>query len=78
ESVRKTSRALVLHEATLTGGVGAEIAATITENIFQSLDAPVMRVASLDMPVPFNPKLEQKIFWAKDRLPEKLRQLLNY
>ncbi|MEZ4745248.1 MAG: dehydrogenase E1 component subunit alpha/beta [Calditrichia bacterium] len=78
ESVQKTSRALVLHEATLTGGVGAEIAATITEHAFQSLDAPVMRVASLDMPVPFNPKLEQKIFWAKDRLPEKLRQLLNY
>jgi 2-oxoisovalerate dehydrogenase E1 component len=78
ESVRKTNRVLVLHEATHTGGIGGEIAATIAEEAFEWLDAPVMRLASQDMPIPFNPLLEQKIFWPKERLPEKMRQLLAY
>ncbi len=57
-SVRKTSRALIVHEATLTGGVGAEFAARIAEKAFEYLDAPVTRVASLDTPVPHSPPLE--------------------
>src|SRR2546430_7199692 len=56
-SVRKTSRAIVLHEASRTGGIGGEIAATIAEEAFEWLDAPVLRVASLDMPVPDSPPL---------------------
>src|SRR3954447_17678780 len=57
-SVRKTSRALILHEASLTGGIGGEIAAIISQEAFEWLDAPVVRLASLDTPVPYSPPLE--------------------
>jgi len=58
-SVKKTSRALVLHEASRTGGIGGEIAATLAEEAFEWLDAPVLRVASIDTPVPYSPPLEE-------------------
>lgn len=77
DSVKKTGRALVLHEDTLTGGIGGEIAAVIADECFAYLDAPVRRVGSMDTAVPFNPKLESK-FLASDRLEEELRELLNY
>ena len=57
-SVKKTSRALILHEASLTGGIGGEIVAIISAEAFEWLDAPVVRVASLDTPVPYSPPLE--------------------
>jgi 2-oxoisovalerate dehydrogenase E1 component beta subunit len=57
-SVKKTSRALVLHEASRTGGIGGEIAALIGEEAFEWLDAPVVRLASIDTPVPYSPPLE--------------------
>jgi len=57
-SVKKTSRALVLHEASRTGGIGGEIAALISEEAFEWLDAPVLRLASIDTPVPYSPPLE--------------------
>jgi len=57
-SVKKTGKALVVHEATLTGGAGGEIAARIAEKAFEYLDGPVLRVASLDTPVPYSPPLE--------------------
>jgi 2-oxoisovalerate dehydrogenase E1 component len=77
ESVSKTGRVLVLHEDTLTGGVGGEIAAWISEHCFRNLDAPVMRVASLDTPIPFAPTLEQN-FLPKGRLKSKLEELLKF
>ena len=58
-SVKKTSRALVLHEAARTGGIGGEIAATIAEEAFEWLDAPVARLAATDTPVPYSPPLEE-------------------
>jgi 2-oxoisovalerate dehydrogenase E1 component beta subunit len=57
-SVKKTSRALVLHEASRTGGIGGEIAAMLAEEAFEWLDAPVIRLASIDTPVPYSPPLE--------------------
>ncbi len=76
-TVKKTGKVLILHEDTLTGGIGAEIAAWINENLFEYLDAPVMRCASLDTPVPFAISLEQN-FLAKNRLKESLEKLLGY
>ncbi|HYP51961.1 MAG TPA: alpha-ketoacid dehydrogenase subunit beta [Pyrinomonadaceae bacterium] len=58
-SVRKTSRVMVLHEAARTGGIGGEIAATIAEEAFEWLDAPVVRLAATDTPVPYSPPLEE-------------------
>ena len=77
QTVRKTNRVLVLHEDNLTGGIGAEITAWISEHCFQYLDAPVMRCASLDTPIPFSPELEQQ-YLAKSRLHDALQKLLNY
>ncbi|MBS1625272.1 MAG: dehydrogenase E1 component subunit alpha/beta [Bacteroidetes bacterium] len=76
-SVRKTGKAIVLHEDTLVGGIGGEIAAYISEHLFTSLDAPVMRVASLDTPVPFALSLERN-FLPKERFKAKLSELANY
>lgn len=76
-SVKKTGKAFVLHEDTLTGGIGGEISALITEHCFQYLDAPVMREGSLDTPVPMNADLEIN-FLPKERFAIKLEQLLNY
>ena len=77
ESVARTGRVIMLHEDTLTGGVGGEIAAWIAENCFELLDGPVMRVASLDTAVPFSPPLEQE-FLPKARLREKVEAILNF
>ena len=73
-AVEKTGKVLVLHEDTMTGGIGAEIAAWISEHCFKSLDAPVKRVASLDMPVPLAKDLEDH-FLAKNRLKDALQEL---
>lgn len=77
ESVKKTGKVLVLHEDTLTGGIGAEIASYISEHCFTSLDAPVMRCGSMDTPVPFNVDLEQQ-FLPKERFKQVLSALINY
>ena len=77
EAVTATGKVLLLHEDTLIGGIGGEIAAWIAENCFDKLDAPVMRCASLDTPIPFNLELE-KNFMAYSRLGETVHKLLSY
>jgi 2-oxoisovalerate dehydrogenase E1 component beta subunit len=77
-SVAKTSRALVLHEAPRTGGIGGEIAATISEEAFEYLDAPVTRLASLDTTVPYSPPLEAAFLPNADRVVEAARRLAEY
>ncbi len=78
ESVRKTSRVILLHEDTLTGGMGGELAARIAERAFEYLDAPVMRLASADTPVPFSGPLEEAFLPNTDKLLEKARRLCAY
>ncbi len=77
-SVRKTSKAILLHEDTLTGGVGAEIAARIAERAFDSLDGPVVRIASADTPIPYSPPLEDAFLPSLPAVLEKARWLHNY
>lgn len=76
-AVEKTGKALVLHEDTLTGGIGAEIAAWIGEHCFSKLDAPVKRIGSLDTPVPLAKDLEDN-FLAKKQLEEALMALMAW
>ncbi len=76
-SVRKTGRVIILHEDTLTGGIGGEIAAHISEHCFDHIDAPVIRCASLDTPVPMNVELEWN-FLPKKRFEEALKKITSY
>lgn len=76
-SVKKTGKVIILHEDTLTGGIGAEIAAHISEHCFKHLDAPVKRIGSLDTPVPFNMDLEEN-FLPKERFKIALQELIGY
>jgi len=76
-AVAHTGKVLILHEDTLTGGIGGEVSAWISEHCFELLDAPVMRCASLDTPIPFNMDLE-KNFMAKGRLGEFVERLMKY
>jgi len=78
ESARKTSKVLVLHEDTRTGGFGAEIAATIAEEAFEDLDAPVKRIAAPDTPVPFSPPLEKAFIPQVEDVAAGLRELAEY
>jgi 2-oxoisovalerate dehydrogenase E1 component len=76
-AVKKTGKVMLLHEDTLIGGIGGEIAAWIAQHCFEWLDAPIVRCASLDTPIPFNLDLE-KNFMASSRLHESVQQLLAY
>ena len=78
ESARRTSKVLVLHEDTRTGGFGAEIAATIAEEAFEHLDGPVKRIAAPDAPVPFSPPLEKAYIPQVDDVVAGLRELAAY
>ena len=77
KTVRKTNKVLILHEDSLTGGIGGEISSLINENCFENLDAPILRCASLDTPVPFAQELETQ-FLANNTLKEKIEYLMNY
>ena len=78
ESARRTSKVLVLHEDTRTGGFGAEIAATVAEEAFEHLDGPVKRIAAPDSPVPFSPPLEKAFIPQVDDVVAGLRELAAY
>ena len=77
QAVKATGKVIIVHEDTLEGGIGGEISAWIGEHCFKNLDAPVMRVGSLDTPIPFNADLELN-FMGKARLKEKVEALLNW
>ena len=76
--MRKTSKVIVLHEDTRTGGFGAEIAATIAEEAFEDLDAPPRRITAPDTPVPFAPVLEQAFIPQVDDVVAGLREVAEY
>ena len=77
-TVAKTSRVMLLHEATRTGGIGGELAAIIAEEAFEYLDAPIVRVASVDAPVPYSPPLEAAFLPSVDKVVEAARKLVEY
>ncbi len=77
QAVAKTGKILLMHEDTLMGGIGGEVSAWISEHCFELLDAPIVRCASLDTPIPFNMELE-KNFMAKSRMHEAIQKLSNY
>ena len=77
-SVRKCSKVLVLHEDTRTGGFGGEIAATIGEEAFEDLDAPIKRVCAPDCPAPFSPVLEKAYIPQVEDVVKGLRELSAY
>jgi 2-oxoisovalerate dehydrogenase E1 component len=78
DSVRKTNRVLLAHEDTLTAGFGAEIAARIAEHCFEHLDAPIMRVAAMDIPVPYSPPLEDAMLPNKQNIITAIEHLVRY
>ncbi|TMK74373.1 MAG: alpha-ketoacid dehydrogenase subunit beta, partial [Actinobacteria bacterium] len=77
-SARKTGKVLVAHEATRSAGIGAEVAALVTEEAFEELDAPVRRLTAPDVPIPFSPPLEQSVLPQLDDMKEACRELLAY
>lgn len=78
ESVTKTGKLLIAHEATRSAGVGAEVAALVTEEAFESLDAPVRRITAPDSPIPFSPPLEQAVLPQVNDIKEACNELLAY
>lgn len=78
ETVKKTNRVMILHEASLTGGIGGELSAIIAEDAFEWLDAPVIRVASIDSPVPFAPEMEDYYQPSLPEIIEAARRLAKY
>ena len=77
-SVKKTGKAIVIHEDTLTAGFGAEITALIIDNCFEFLDGPVKRMGAEDVPIPFHPVLENAVMPARDKIYKSVKQLLQY
>jgi 2-oxoisovalerate dehydrogenase E1 component len=76
-SVRKTNRLIIAHEAVQTGGLGAEIAALVVDKAFDWLDAPIVRIASMDVPMPFNDTLENQVIPSQARIVEAVRDLVT-
>ncbi|MCI0401947.1 MAG: alpha-ketoacid dehydrogenase subunit beta, partial [Acidobacteria bacterium] len=77
-SLKKTNKLLVVHEDTRTGGIAGEIAAIVMEDAFEALDGPVLRVTSLDTPVPFSPPLEEFFLPNVEKVAAAARDLAKY
>ena len=67
-----------MHEANLTGGIGAEISAHISEKCFKYLDAPIMRLGAIDTPIPFASDIEKEIYLPINKIEQKIKELLNF
>lgn len=78
DSVKKTNKALIVHEDLKTGGIGAELSARITEEVFEWLDGPIRRIASIDTPVPFAPSLEEYFMPNPEKIAQGIRDLWAY
>jgi 2-oxoisovalerate dehydrogenase E1 component len=78
ESVRKTARCLIVHEDTWTAGFGAEIAATVAQEAFTWLDAPITRVAAPDCPVPYSPRLLTTVIPTVETIRAKMEEVLAF
>lgn len=78
ESIARTSKVILLHEAPRTGGIGGELAALIAEEAFEFLDGPIVRIASLDTPVPYSPPLEAAFLPSVDKVVEAAKKLVGY
>ena len=78
ETARKTSKVILLHEDTLTGGLGGELAGMIGEHAFEYLDGPLVRIAAPDTPVPYSPPLEEAFLPNVDKVVEKAHWLAQY
>jgi pyruvate/2-oxoglutarate/acetoin dehydrogenase E1 component len=77
ESVKKTGRLIIASDDVKSGGIGSEIAAIVVEEAFDSLDAPILRVASADMPIPFSPPLEQAYMANAQKIMEAAKRLIG-
>jgi 2-oxoisovalerate dehydrogenase E1 component beta subunit len=78
QTVEKTNRVIVLHEDTKTGGIAGEVAAIVNEECFDALDAPIVRIASADSPVPFSPSLEEAFLPKVEDVVREARRLRRY
>lgn len=78
ESVKKTNKVIVAHEATLTGGIGGDISAFISEHAFEHLDGPIRRLASIDAPTPYSPPLEAYFMPNKEKMLKLMREVAAY
>ena len=77
-SIKKTGKAIVIHEDSLTGGFGGEISARIADECFEMLDGPVKRVGAADAPIPYHPVLEKAVLPSRDKIYNSLKDLLQY
>ena len=78
QSVKKTNKVMILHEDNLTGGIGAELSALISEKCFEFLDAPIVRLCSIDTPIPFSDNIEHDVYFPVSKIDEKINYLMNY
>ena len=78
ESIENTNKTIIVHEDNLTNGFGGEISSLISENFFEYLDAPILRLGSLDTPVPFSQKLEKEVYFPTNKIEETIKKLIEY
>ena len=77
-SIKKTNKLLMINEDNITGSISGEISAYIAENAFEYLDAPILRLGSLDTPIPFFPSLEKEVYFPINRIEENIKKLIEY